>query len=445
MLDTTATKQKFNAWVRSSAFDAQFNAINKRANWPFWAGGIMIVTLVGMIPGIGLIIYGWRRESVRKSARRDAHLAFSDHQPIVCRLVIGNSSLFQSKGAMAPALLVGTFGNQDAAALEDLDAAAFLIGDLYGRDPASVPPEHREACLRVNDDEFQPDRRTAVPAHLFPDRNLWLFDTILLGDHFDSGSGDSPYIPCLVTPGTQGTIAQLPPGVAVFRQPAYDPNIIHYKASSSPPPLVAPVSENLDQIVKHITAHLGEPTRVFHEIISTTVHIDVHIVSATPEKPWISLVTSGMSDLPMNAPDGAEGFRFAELMIRLPADWNLSDEASKQEENYWPIRALKFLARFVHEFETWFCYGHTIPNGNPPTPIAPDLPFTGMILSPPWIDGEFATLELSDGTPVHFWSLIPIHPSEMDFKLKHGADALFERLAAAGYTDLFDSGRPPVA
>jgi Suppressor of fused protein (SUFU) len=449
MLDIIATRRNFINWLRSPAFDGQFNAINKRATWPFWVGGILIVTLIGVLPGIAFLIYGWRRESARKAARRDVHLAFARHQPILCCLIIGNQTLFRTKGAMAPALLVGTFGDQDEDVLDDLESAAQLFAQLYGEDPAKVPAELREACAMVNDDSYKPDRRQPMPPHLFPERNFWLFDTVLLGDHFDSGSIDSPYIPCMATPGPQGTIAQMPPRVAVYRQipkPAYNPNIIQHKTPETQPPLVAPISENIDAVVKHIAKHLGEPERVFHELISTTVHIDVHIVDATPDRPWVSLVTSGMSDIPMITPEGAEEFRFAELMMRLPADWDLGSGGLANEPNHWPIRTLKFLARFAHEHETWLGYGHSIPNGNPPEPISSDLPFAGMILSVPWIGGEeFAVLRLPDGAAVRIWSIIPLHPSEIAFKLTHGSEAFFDKLATAGYSDLFDPARPPVA
>ena len=250
----------------------------------------------------------------------------------------------------------------------------------------------------------------------------------------------------MVSPGPSGSIVQLPPGVPVFKEQTYQPNIIHHAARSTPPPIVAPVSENLDAVENHITRHLGEPETVFHELVSTTVHIDVHIVRPSPERPWISLVTSGMSDIPMNAPEGAEEWRFAELMIRLPADWKLDQESLKSEENYWPLRWLKQLARLPHEYETWLSYGHSIPNGDQPGPFAQDTPFAGMVLCTPWIGGEeLATLHLADGTPVHFWSLIPLHPSEIAFKLQKGSDALFEKLEPAGFSDLFDPKRPAVA
>jgi hypothetical protein len=249
---------------------------------------------------------------------------------ILCAVVIGNKELIAGRAPVAPALLVGTFGPQDEQALRDVTSAAALIGGVYGQDPANVPPELQEACRLENDDTFHPDRRRLVPAHLFPNRQLWLFDTILLGSHFDSGAFDSGWIPCLAQPGTHGTIAQLPSGLAVFKEAARPPKIIRHQERKEPPPLVAPHSDNLPAVEAHIARHIGEPVSVFHEVVSTTVHIDVHIVPASEEKPWITLVTSGMSDIPMNAPDGAEEFRLAELMIRLPAEWKLDEESIKQ-------------------------------------------------------------------------------------------------------------------
>lgn len=278
--------------------------------------------------------------------------------------------------------------------------------------------------------------------------NLTLFDTVLQGNFFDAKSIDSPFVVCMAAPGPKGSILQLPAHLAVFTAPpeTRNPNIIRHQAPTEPPLLVAPHSDNLDAVENHITTHLGDPATVFHELVSTTVHIDIHIVAPTPDKPWVSLVTSGMSDLPMTVPEGAEDWRFAELMIRLPADWPLGQEEFKDERNYWPVRWLKQLARFPHEYQTWLSYGHSIPNGDPPEPLAPGLPFAGLVISPPWIGGEaFSTLYLNDGTPVHFWSLIPLHPSEIEFKLKHGSDELFQRLAAAGASDLFNASRSPVA
>ena len=78
--------------------------------------------------------------------------------------------------------------------------------------------------------------------------------------------------------------------------------------------------------------------------LSDLVHIDIHMVEPTPEKNYYTLVTSGMSDRPMNAPAECGELRYAEIAISLPPDWPLTQEAFADENNYWPLRWLKILA-----------------------------------------------------------------------------------------------------
>ena len=68
----------------------------------------------------------------------------------------------------------------------------------------------------------------------------------------------------------------------------------------------------------------------------------------------------------MNVPDGWEDYRYAEMMICLPPDWNMDQRAWNDERHYWPIRLLKTLARLPHEYNTWLSDCHTMPNGDPP-------------------------------------------------------------------------------
>lgn len=201
-----------------------------------------------------------------------------------------------------------------------------------------------------------------------------------------------------------------------------------------------------EQIVEHIERHLGPIENVFHEIASDLVHVDVHIVPPRPDRPRITLVTTGMSDLPMNVPPGAEAFRYAELLINLPPDWPLTTEELKDENNYWPIRWLKYLARFPHEYDTWLGYGHTVPNGDPPEPFASDVPFSGMLLELPLSAGtEFGRLDISREKSIFFFALVPLYTEEMNLKLQRGLEYLERRFDKHGIRDLVDLSRPNVA
>lgn len=194
-------------------------------------------------------------------------------------------------------------------------------------------------------------------------------------------------------------------------------------------------SPSLEEIDAHITRHLGEPSGVFHELFSPNVHIDVHIVPPTPERNFYTLVTSGMSDKPMNSP--IPEARFAELVIMLPPDWKLDQDSFQDEANYWPVRQLKSLARFPHEFSTWIWAEHTIPNGDPPEPYAVNTGFCGMLISYPLsLPPEFYSLKISEEKEIFYFSLIPLFKDEMDFKLQSGVDALYKSFDKAGVGDV---------
>lgn len=204
--------------------------------------------------------------------------------------------------------------------------------------------------------------------------------------------------------------------------------------------------DHMQQISDHIERHVGPIAMVFHELVSDHVHVDVHHVAPTAERPWHTLITSGMSDLPMQAPEGMEECRHAELLIELPADWPLNQADWRDERNYWPIRWLKMLARMPHEYRTWLWYGHTIPNGGEtPEPFADDTRLCGMMLTFPYsLPVEFFRLTVKDGQTIHFWSLWPLHREEMDYKVKNGAEALEERFTKRNVGPVVDRARPNV-
>jgi hypothetical protein len=109
---------------------------------------------------------------------------------------------------------------------------------------------------------------------------------------------------------------------------------------------------------------------VLHEVESEFVHIDVHVVRATPERPYHVLLTSGMSDRAMKVPEGAEECGYAELLLAPPRNWPVDYASFEDELNYWPVRQLKRTARFPHVYESWLWCGHTVTNGDPPSPCA---------------------------------------------------------------------------
>jgi suppressor of fused protein SUFU len=201
----------------------------------------------------------------------------------------------------------------------------------------------------------------------------------------------------------------------------------------------------IDGLTAHVQKHLDQECEVFHELVSDVVHVDVLLASPTEDLPFHTLMTCGLSELPMAAPPELPEARYAEVMLRLPSDWPLEQEAIERDESaYWPLRLLKFLARFPHEYDTWIGYGHTIPHGDPPAPFAPNTELCGAIVLPPLLGPEgFETASVA-GRQINVLGVVPIHADEMELKLEKGTDALVDLLDQAGLSELLDPGRRSV-
>ena len=183
----------------------------------------------------------------------------------------------------------------------------------------------------------------------------------------------------------------------------------------------------LEALEKHIEIHYGDNTEVFHEIVSDVIHIDVHIVRPCTERNYFTLITSGLSYLPMPVPEGYEAFTRSELILCLPPEWPVLEGEYQKEKYWWPFRLIKELARLPHELDTYITPGTTIPNGDPLEPYSEETELCcAMTATPLLVDESFTTLDIDDQR-ISFQSIIPIYKEEMDFKLKNELDALLMR------------------
>jgi hypothetical protein len=201
---------------------------------------------------------------------------------------------------------------------------------------------------------------------------------------------------------------------------------------------------SLEQIEEHIEKYIGPIETVYHELVSDQVHLDLLWVKPTDKHPYHVFVTSGVSDKPMTVPEGLEDFRHAELMIVLPKSWQFDEKSLEDEGFYWPLRWLKMTGRLPHEYSTWLGYGHTIPNGDPPEPIA-NTKFIGVMLTlPEWLPEEAWQARGRDDRLITFYMVVPLYADEMNYKLDEGAEALEKLLTAAKVGHVLDTARPNV-
>ena len=200
----------------------------------------------------------------------------------------------------------------------------------------------------------------------------------------------------------------------------------------------------ISTIEKFIEKNIGKNNMVFHEVVSDIIHVDIYMIEPRKEHDFYTLVTVGMSALPMYTPLNVTN-KYIELMISLPKTWKLKQEELKDENNYWPIRILKEVARFPFIFKTWLGFGHTIPNWNPPEAFSETAKFNGVLLLPSLIYKKSWKCRVGLFKEVQFLTIHPLYENEMDFKIEHGVDALLNKFDENKVNEIVDIKRPEIS
>jgi len=102
---------------------------------------------------------------------------------------------------------------------------------------------------------------------------------------------------------------------------------------------------------QHYAQRFGDYFRVIHEKVSTFVHLDIYVYGASPERPYVTLATSGMGAA--NPLDDA--YHPTELVTYLSAEWDFSDPLSGAL-----ISNLLQAARYPHEAKEIIARHHTL-------------------------------------------------------------------------------------
>lgn len=195
-------------------------------------------------------------------------------------------------------------------------------------------------------------------------------------------------------------------------------------------PLYAYTEKEMDKVSAYIEQQYGKSDLVGHEMVSPDIHCDIVIVPPTDEQPYYKLVTMGAGAYKMNIPAELKSkvCDRAEYVIFLPKDWNLE---SSKEEDYWPIRMLKTIARLPVRSEDWLCYSHTVNLTDDGSSLAENTQFNSCVLLPSiGSDNQIVEpLKLSlFGKKVAFYQLYPLYQEEMDYKLEHSFDELIDKI-----------------
>jgi len=201
------------------------------------------------------------------------------------------------------------------------------------------------------------------------------------------------------------------------------------------------VSEQLARLViETMESHYGPIDGQFRETAAKHVSIDIHVIPPNEKSDRYTLFTTGMSALPMKVPEDYPFPPLAELVLRVPASWAKDPAQLQTGALSWPVRWLRDLARMPHQYGSWLGEGHTVPNGDPPHPLAAHPAFAGCSTVPGYCLQPHSFLKARDGQSVVMLDVLALTAHEMEYKVNFGMDELMNLLEKRD-VDLYDLDR----
>ena len=220
--------------------------------------------------------------------RRYARLGETGKTILTCAIV-ANRQLFETAGAIAPALVVGNFveGNDNFTLLNEWRERMLPLA-LQRPGP---PADPRLAAL-LPDLDYRFGRRRAIPSDLTGGREVILFDLMIVGDFLVSETLKIEAIPCLAEPGPRGLICPLPSHLLI--QAGQE----RQRTSPAPPPLAAPLPKGSPEEAPNALTSAGFAVRSPDDVSRL---IAMAVKSGTPHP-----LPGDRSYVCSAAPDGVE-------------------------------------------------------------------------------------------------------------------------------------------
>lgn len=174
----------------------------------------------------------------------------------------------------------------------------------------------------------------------------------------------------------------------------------------------------------------GPYSQVYHELQPIIPHIDVYVHPPHSDREFTTLITGGMSDNAMPIPPGPCSPR-AELVLYVAA----------VTEEY--VNLLRFLAQLPYKQSTWFSYGSTMTNGQPPQPIFDGSVLDCYVFIPSIIksDCEISKSVVIADAPLQVLWVVPITSAERQLVMDHGMDKFYELLNKYNHPLVVDQSR----
>lgn len=174
-------------------------------------------------------------------------------------------------------------------------------------------------------------------------------------------------------------------------------------------------------VSEHIEKYFGKGQR-----LCSLFGVEVIHIPPSEDHPYNKLISCGLGAKLLNVPNGFDKKLNAhlELCLFLPKDYRFTQDKDKD----WPVYLLLQMIRHVIGALNFIGFGYYVKEE---PSLAPSTAYDGVMLTALGdYAGECQAVNLSDGSTVRFYQLVPLQPMETRYRMHHTAIELlrlFER------------------
>lgn len=190
---------------------------------------------------------------------------------------------------------------------------------------------------------------------------------------------------------------------------------------------------DLHALQGHYRRFLGQEQMVQMSRDIVPVNVAVYVFPATPTRPYLTLVTTGMGAIPMGSGELSPWDR-AELMMYLSHDWDFADA----DRGALPVAWLGRFARWIHSIGDTIGAGHTFAIEDN-SPLFPGTLLSALYLrAPVREDTNFFHCWLPSGAGCHVYWTLPITQEECYLVRSGSKESVDDALDASEQWSNFD-------
>jgi len=173
------------------------------------------------------------------------------------------------------------------------------------------------------------------------------------------------------------------------------------------------------------------------EIPGTPV-VTLRLAYRDPEMKSKTLFTVGLSDHQLPFP--TDDFTCTELIMVLPADWPLGEDARNDPQWNWPVEWFKRIVNQVRQADRWLESPFFFMNGEPPAPLAQGTQLCGWLC----LQVPEGALLVPDYRVISMKSLTPIYVEEERLIREQGLEVFIQRMIERNLPTYLNPYRPDV-